>query len=117
MKNKKPKILAELKPGETKTIEGIIITADEDNTSIVYIGKEGNVPIVWANRCAYIRLHFKEGAKMKTPEEPLMATLFKLMAQHTDLAIVSLLIDKGIFTLEEFQTKYNEAWEKFGRHY
>jgi len=113
---KKPKIIASLKPGETKTVEDVTITAHEDNPSPVHIGKEGNTLVVWSNEYACIRLNFKEGTKIKTPEEPLMATLFKLMASHIDLAIVSLLIEKGIFTLEEFQAKYNEAWEKFGRH-
>ena len=56
-KNKKPKIIARLKPGETKTVEGVTITAKEDNTSPVYIGKEGNTPVVWANRHALIKFN------------------------------------------------------------
>jgi len=54
-KNEKPKVIAKLKPGETKTVEGVTITADEDNPSPVYIGKEENNLVVWSNRRALIR--------------------------------------------------------------
>jgi len=55
----KRKILLRLKPGETKTIGGVTITAHEDNTSLVYIGKKGNTPVVWANKRALVSLNFK----------------------------------------------------------
>ena len=64
-KNKKPKIIAKLKPGETKTIEGVTITANEDNTSPVYISKERNAPIVWSNSHACIYLHFDEELRLE----------------------------------------------------
>ncbi len=39
---RKLEVLAIIEPGETKHVEGLAITADENNTSLVYMGREGD---------------------------------------------------------------------------